>query len=107
MSKNNNIYLVASYSARPKDPRMTSQKGYMSNSDNIEYDEQVYVARGMSQKHLKNRVFRVIFSVIFYLSEKPNILQKCMKVQKKHVKNVFLPRKTRFFRHISVKRGKN
>ncbi len=56
MSKNNNIYLVASYSARPKDPRMTSQKGYMSNSDNIEYDEQVYVARGMSQKHLKNQV---------------------------------------------------
>jgi len=53
---NKNIYLIAKYVARPKDPKKTSLSGYMTNPDNIQYDEQVYIARGMRNKFLQNHV---------------------------------------------------
>ena len=52
----NNIYLVAQYVARPKNPRLTAQSGYMSNPDNIQYDERVFVARGWRDRYLQNNV---------------------------------------------------
>lgn len=55
MSKNN-IYLIAKYIARPKDPKKTSTAGYVTNMDNVQYDEQVYIARGMRTKYLQNHV---------------------------------------------------
>ena len=45
--KDKNIYLTAKYTAKPKNPRLTSQKGYMLNPDNIQFDEQVSVVRGL------------------------------------------------------------
>lgn len=51
-----NIYLVASYVARPKNPMMTAQKGYMSNPDNVHWDEQVFIAKGMRDKYLRSHV---------------------------------------------------
>ena len=42
--------------ARPKNPRQTSQPGYMSNPDNIQYDEQVFVIRGFKNRYMKNSV---------------------------------------------------
>jgi len=51
-----NIYLLAKYSGQPKDPKRTAQPGYMSNPDNIHYEEQVYLARGLKQKDLQNQV---------------------------------------------------
>ena len=53
---NLNIYLVAQYVARPKDPNMTSQAGYMSNPDNIQWDERMYITRGIRDKDAKNNV---------------------------------------------------
>ena len=53
---NNSIYLIAKYTGRPKDPRQTAKAGYMSNPDNIAYDEQVYITRGLPNKYLKNQV---------------------------------------------------
>lgn len=54
--RNQNIYLIARYVALPKDPRQTSKPGYMTNPDNIRYDEQLTIARGMKDKYLKNQV---------------------------------------------------
>ena len=52
----NSIYLVAQYVALPKNPRQTSQPGYMANPDNIRYDERVFVARGWRERYLQNHV---------------------------------------------------
>ena len=54
--RNQNIYLIARYVALPKDPKQTSKAGYMTNPDNIRYDEQLTIARGMKDKYLKNQV---------------------------------------------------
>ena len=50
------IYLIAKYTGIPKDPRRTATPGYMKNPENIQYDEQVYIARGLRDKDLKNQV---------------------------------------------------
>jgi len=52
----NSIYLVAKYTGTPKDPRRTVQPGYMKDPENIHYDEQVYISRGLRDKDLKNQV---------------------------------------------------
>lgn len=70
-----NIYLIAKYTGMPKDPRQTSKPGYMLNPENIHYDEQVYLTRGLRQKDLQKQV-------ILNLSEQ------------KIVKNTFNPGKT-------------
>ena len=56
MAKKNNIYLVAQYVVLPKNPRQTAQPGYMSNPDNLRYDERVFVARGYRDRYLQNDV---------------------------------------------------
>ena len=48
--------MVAQYVAQPKNPRQTSQAGYMANPDNIRYDERVFVARGYRDRYLQNDV---------------------------------------------------
>jgi len=53
---NNSIYLVAKYTGRPKDPGQTHKAGYSTNPDNIEYEEQVYVTRGLRDKDTQNQV---------------------------------------------------
>lgn len=53
---NNSIYLIAKYTARPKDPAQTYKAGYMANPNNIEYEEQVYLTRGLKDKDVQNSV---------------------------------------------------
>jgi hypothetical protein len=40
----------------PKDPSQTAKAGYMKDPNNITYDEQVYITRGLRDKDLKNQV---------------------------------------------------
>lgn len=40
----------------PKDPSQTAKPGYITNPENIHYDEQVYISRGLRDKDLKNQV---------------------------------------------------
>jgi len=54
--KNKNIYLIAIYVARPKNLRMTAQSGYMTNPDNIQYDENLEIVRGWRDRYLKYSV---------------------------------------------------
>jgi hypothetical protein len=49
-----NIYLLANYTAHPKDKTMTSKPGYMLDPDNIEYEEHVIVAKGLRKNDMKN-----------------------------------------------------
>ena len=51
-----NIYLIAKYTGVPKDPKQTSKPGYMLNPENVHYEEQVYLSRGMKQKYLQHQV---------------------------------------------------
>jgi len=53
---NKNIYLIAIYVARPKNLRMTAQSGYMTNPDNIQYDENLSIVRGFRDRYLKSHV---------------------------------------------------
>lgn len=48
-----NIYLTAKYIAKPKNPKLSAQKGYMSDAENIVYDEQVAITRGLKPKDLQ------------------------------------------------------
>lgn len=50
------IYLIAKYTGVPKDPTQTFKPGYMKNPENIHYDEQVYVTRGIREKDRRNQV---------------------------------------------------
>jgi hypothetical protein len=53
---NKNIYLIADYHARPKNPRLTAQPGYMSDPGNIQFDENLSIVRGFRDKYLKSHV---------------------------------------------------
>jgi uncharacterized protein YozE (UPF0346 family) len=44
------LHLLAFYVVKPRDPKMTSQKGYMSDPANHQYDERVEFTRGLSSK---------------------------------------------------------
>ena len=48
--------MIAKYTGLPKDPKQTSKPGYITNPDNISYDEQVYITRGLQDKYLQNQV---------------------------------------------------
>jgi hypothetical protein len=48
----NELYLVAFYSAQPKDPRKTKVKGYMNDPENISYVERVEFAKKLKSRDL-------------------------------------------------------
>lgn len=53
---NKNIYLLATYVARPKNPRQTSRAGYVTDPNNIQYDENLEIVRGWRDRYLKYSV---------------------------------------------------
>lgn len=69
------IYLLATYVARPKNPRQTSRAGYINNPDNIQYDENLSIVRGWRDRYLK-------YSVVLDLTNE------------RVIKNSFTPGKT-------------
>lgn len=56
MSKEKPIFLVAQYSMKPRDHVNTSVKGWMENTDNIRWDEQVAVTRGLKSRDMNAQV---------------------------------------------------
>jgi hypothetical protein len=50
--KKQNIYLVAHYLTKPRDPKKTHIPGYMKDPANIRYDEQVQVSTRLRQQDL-------------------------------------------------------
>jgi len=79
---NLNIYLLAIYVARPKNPRQTSRAGYITNPDNIQYDENLEIVRGWRDRYMK-------YSVVLDLTNE------------RIIKNSFLKEKTfeELFKH--------
>lgn len=62
--KKQNIYLVAQYLAKPRDPRRTHVPGYMKDPANVRYDEQVQVSNRLRQQDL------ITAKIIINLSDK-------------------------------------
>jgi hypothetical protein len=56
MSKPKHIYLVAQYVLKPKEHVNTSRKGWMDNPENIRYDEQVSIVRGLRNRDMHAQV---------------------------------------------------
>lgn len=50
MTKIKHRYIFANYVAKPRDPSKTHIKGYMTNPDNIRYDEVVGFSLGLKSK---------------------------------------------------------
>jgi hypothetical protein len=50
--KKSNIYLVARYITRPRDPRKTHISGYMKDPNNYQYDEQVQITSRLRNQDL-------------------------------------------------------
>ena len=48
------IFIVAYYHQKPKDPARTKEKGYMNNPDNISYDESINITRGIKTRDQLN-----------------------------------------------------
>jgi hypothetical protein len=48
----NNIYLIAHYSVKPKNPAKTHIPGYMKDPANIRYDEQVHISTRLRSKDI-------------------------------------------------------
>jgi len=48
--KHKDIYLLAFYYLKPKDPKRTKEAGYMTNLDNVDYDESINITRGLKPK---------------------------------------------------------
>jgi hypothetical protein len=44
------IHLLAHYYMKPRDPSKTKIKGYMSNPDNVRYDEGITFTKGLAPK---------------------------------------------------------
>lgn len=72
---NLNIYLLATYVARPRNPRQTSRAGYITDPANIQYDENLAIVRGWRGRYMK-------YSVVLDLTNE------------RVVKNSFTPGKT-------------
>jgi len=68
--------------ARPKNPRQTSRAGYITDPNNIQYDENLEIVRGWRDRYLK-------YSVVLDLTNE------------KIIKNSFLKEKTfeELFKH--------
>lgn len=52
MSKPKSVFVCAQYFAKPRNPKMTRVPGYMSDEDNIIWDERVDVTHGLKEKDL-------------------------------------------------------
>jgi hypothetical protein len=70
------IYLLATYVARPKNPRQTSRAGYITDPNNIQYDENLSIVRGWRDRYLKysvvldltnERVIRIVLHLVRHL----------------------------------------
>lgn len=48
--KQKDLFLVAYYHMKPKDPKRTKEAGYMSNLDNIDYTESINITRGLKAR---------------------------------------------------------
>jgi hypothetical protein len=44
------IHLLAFYVTKPRDPKMTKVRGYMSDPNNLRYDERVEFTKGLNAK---------------------------------------------------------
>lgn len=56
MSKDTSIYIVAKYYQKPKDHVNTSKAGWMKDPNNIRYDEQVAITKGLGKKDIQAHV---------------------------------------------------
>ncbi len=63
MSKPKSIYVFAQYYAKPKNPKMTRIAGYMSDPNNIVWDERIDVTHGLKDRD------RIAAKVIINISE--------------------------------------
>lgn len=48
--KQQSIFLVAYYHKKPKDPKRTKEPGYMTNIENINFDESINITRGLKTR---------------------------------------------------------
>lgn len=48
--KQKDIFLVAYYHMKPKDPKRTKEPGYMTNLENIDYTESINITRGLKAR---------------------------------------------------------
>lgn len=62
--KKQNIYLIAQYLTKPKDPKKTHLPGYMKDPANIRYDEQVQISTRLRKQDI------LTAKVIMNLSDK-------------------------------------
>jgi len=62
--KTQKIYLLANYSAKPKNPAKTHIPGYMKDPANVRYDEQVHISTRLRPKDLNSA------KIIMNLSDK-------------------------------------
>jgi len=61
MSKPKNVYIVARYAMKPKDPSQTYKAGYIKDPDNMRWDERVDVVLGLKDRDLG--MYQIILNI--------------------------------------------
>jgi len=51
--KKQSIYLIANYTSKPRNPRLTHIPGYIKDPANIQYDEQVQISTRIRNKDIQ------------------------------------------------------
>lgn len=70
------IHLLAFYTAKPRNPKMTHIKGYMKDPANIQYDERIEFTKGLKSKDQQ------IAGIILNLNQKKVVTNKFDKEQR-------------------------
>jgi hypothetical protein len=70
------IHLVAFYTAKPRNPRMTHIPGYMKDPNNIQYDERIEFTKGLKSKD------QTTASIILNLNQKKVVTNRIDKDQR-------------------------
>lgn len=50
LKKSRNLYLVAYYHIKPKNPNRTKEAGYMKDPTNFDYEESINITRGLKTR---------------------------------------------------------
>lgn len=68
--KNKNIHLIAFYTQRPRDPKKTHIKGYVTDPANMIWDERIEITRGLTPSD------RMYAKIVLDLNEKRTVTNK-------------------------------
>ena len=101
--KKQSIYLIAHYSAKPKNPAKTHIPGYMKDPANVRYDEQVQVSTRLRPKDIN--MAKIIMNFLhkrgrYYICHFKELFKYFFKGYHKYITDVMVQLDAEYFSSI-------